>query len=88
MKEFYKRVGIFAILNAILIGLSSLVSPLTFDTCVIVCSLFCIVLGFGYELYDSIKKDHKPSMAEMFGASVFGSLVAAFIIVGITLLCK
>ena len=88
MKEFYKRVGIFAILNAILIGLSSLVSPLTFDTCVIVCSLFCIVLGFGYELYDSIKKDHKLSMAEMFGASVFGSLVAAFIIVGITLLCK
>lgn len=88
MKDFYKRVCIFAVINAVLIGLFSLVSPLVFDTCVIVCSLFCIALGFGYELYDSIKKDHKPSMAEMFGASVFGSLVAAFVIVGITLLCK
>lgn len=88
MKEFIQRAGIFAVLNAVLIGLFSLVSPLVFDTCVIVCSLFCITLGFGYELYDSIKKDHKPNMAEMFGVSVFGSLVAAFVIVGITLLCK
>ena len=86
MKEFIKRAVIFAIINAVLIGLASLVSPLILDTCVIVCSLFCIVLGFAYELYDSIKNDHKPSMAEMFGASIFGTLVAAFIISGIHLI--
>ena len=86
MKDFFKRASIFAGINAILIGLTSLISSLVFDTCVIVCSLFCIVVGFAYELYDSIKNDHKPSMAEMFGASIFGTLVAAFIIYGIYLL--
>lgn len=80
MKPFIKRAGIFAILNAVLIELLKTVSSLTIDSCIIYCSLFCIVIGIAYELYDSIKKGTKPSLAEMGGAAIFGSIVAGFII--------
>lgn len=80
MKPFIKRAGIFAILNAVLIELLKTVSSLTIDSCIIYCTLFCIVIGVAYELYDSIKKGTKPSLAEMGGAAILGSIVAGFII--------
>lgn len=86
MKGFFKRVGIFAILNAVLIELLKTVSSMTIDSCVIYCTLFCIVIGVVYELYDSIKKGTKPSLAEMGGATIFGSIVAGFIIYGVHLI--
>lgn len=80
MKDFFKRAGIFAMINALLIGLLKMISILSIDTCIIYCTILSIIAGFAYEIGVAIKNGDKPNLAEMFGASIFGSIVAAFLI--------
>jgi len=86
MKNFFKRAGLFAVANALLIGLLALVTKLTLDTCIILSCIFFCFIGLPYEFYLAHKEERRPDIGEGWGAAVFGTLVIAFIIYGIYLL--
>ena len=85
-KYFFKRAGQFTALNAVLIGLSALVTKCSLDSCIILCCLFCIVIGLPIEFLIADKESRRPDIAEGWGAAIFGSIVAGFIIYGIHLI--
>ena len=87
MKEFFNRAAVFAVLNAVLIGLSALITKVTLDTSIIICCLFCILIGLPYEFLKADREGRRPDIAGGWGAAIFGAIVAAFIIYGIHLIC-
>lgn len=86
MKTFFKRSGIFALIDIILLGLLVLVSGQPFDTCVIGATLCSCFLGLPYEFLAAIKQDRKPIYSEGLGAAFFGSIAASFVIYAIYLI--
>ena len=86
MKDFFKRAILFAVICAALIGLMILITPLSVDNCVLYPVLFCILLGVLYEFWKAHKEGRNPILSEGWGAAIFGSIVAGFIIYGIHLL--
>lgn len=86
MKDFFKRAILFAVFCAALIGLMILITPLSFDNCVLYPVLFCCVIGIPYEFWSAHRQERKPVISEFVGAAWFGSIVAGFIIYGIHLL--
>lgn len=86
MKNFFKRAGLFAIANAVLIGLAALITKISLDTCIVISCIFLCFIGLPYEFYLAHKEGRRPDIGEGWGAAVFGSIVAGFIIYGIHLI--
>lgn len=88
MKEFITRAGIFAILNAIIIGTFFLFNRNAAmpDYNIVYGSLVSLLLGLPYEIYTSRKAERIPDIAGGWGAAILGSLVMA-VIIFVILLC-
>lgn len=78
MKEFIQRAVLFAVINALIIGICFAINPHPKmpDYNIIYGTLISLVLGIPYELYKAWKEERRPSV-ETFGASVFGTIVMA-----------
>ena len=87
MKEFTKRAVIFAIINAVIIGTFFLFNRNAAmpDYNIIYGTLVSLLLGFPYEIRDAKKRGGRPEV-EGVGASIFGTLIAAGVIVVILLI--
>lgn len=81
MKEFIQRAVLFAIINALIIGICFAINPHAKmpDYNIIYGTLIALVLGIPYEIYRAWKEERRPSV-ETFGASVFGTIVMAGIV--------
>ena len=84
MKEFFKRAGLFAAVNGVLILLLLLITKLSSDNCILYGTLFSLVLGLLCELYVAKKAERRPDIAGGWGAAILGSLVIAVVILVIT----
>ena len=80
MKEFWKRAGLFAAVNAVIIILLMLITRLPSDSCIIYGSLCSIILGLPWEIFTAMKADRRPDISGGWGAAIFGALVMAGII--------
>lgn len=78
MKEFIQRAVLFAVINALIIGICFAINPHAKmpDYNIIYGTLISLVLGIPYEIYKAWKEERRPSV-ETFGASVFGTIVMA-----------
>lgn len=78
MKEFVQRAVLFAVINALIIGICFAINPHAKmpDYNIIYGTLISLVLGIPYEIYKAWKEERRPSV-ETFGASVFGTIVMA-----------
>lgn len=78
MKEFIQRAVLFAVINALIIGICFAINPHAKmpDYNIIYGTLISIFLGIPYEIYKAWKEERRPSV-ETFGASVFGTIVMA-----------
>ena len=88
MKEFWGRVGLFAPINAVLIGLCLLVTNLPKDMCVLYPTLASCFLGVLYEPFYAHKKGKRMDIAGGVGGAWFGPIVIGGIIFAIMLLAK
>ena len=88
LDQFVPRAVLFALVNAILIGLVLLLQPskLSFDNVIIISTLVSIAAGLPFEIIRASKNDRMPDFSGGWGAAIFGSIVAAFIITAIHLL--
>ena len=80
MKDFWKRAGFFAILNAILMGLFMLITNLPGDMCILYPTLVSCFLGIPHELFMAEKEDRRIDPAGGIGAAWVGAIVIAAII--------
>ena len=78
MKEFIQRAVLFAVINALIIGICFAINPHAKmpDYNIIYGTLISLVLGIPYEIYKAWKEERRPSV-ETFGAAVFGTIVMA-----------
>ena len=81
MKEFTQRAVLFAVINALIIGICFAINPHAKmpDYNIIYGTLISLVLSIPYEIYRAWKEERRPSV-ETFGASVFGTIVMAGLI--------
>ena len=81
MKEFIQRAVLFAVINALIIGICFAINPHAKmpDYNIIYGTLFSLVLDIPYEIYKAWKEERRPSV-ETFGASIFGAIVMAAVI--------
>ena len=86
MKDFWKRAGFFAILNAFLIGVLSIISKLPADACILYGSLCSVIWGLPHEFFMAEKEDRHPDVSAGWGAAILGSLVMACLIFVICLI--
>lgn len=78
MKEFIQRAVLFAVVNALIIGICFIINPHAKmpDYNIIYGTLTSILLSIPYEIHTARKGQRRPSV-ETFGASVFGTIVMA-----------
>lgn len=78
MKEFIQRAVLFAVINALIIGICFAINPHAKmpDYNIIYGTLTSILLSFPYEIYMASKIGRRPNV-ETFGASIFGAIVMA-----------
>ena len=86
MKEFFKRVGLFAGINAVLIGLFMLITNLSADMCILYPTLASCFIGIPHEFFKADKEERKPDIAGGIGAAWFGSIGIAAVIFAICLI--
>ena len=89
MKEFITRAGIFALLNAVIIGTffvfnRNAAMP---DYNIVYGSLVSLLLGLPYEIVTARKAERRPDIAGGWGAAILGALVMAAVIF-VILLCS
>ena len=86
MKDFWKRAGFFAILNAILIGLLAVITKLPADACILYGSLCSIIWGLPHEFFMAEKEGRHPDISAGWGAAILGCLALACVIFALCLI--
>lgn len=81
MKEFIQRTVLFAVINALIIGICFIINPHAkmSDYNIIYGTLASLLLSIPYEIHTARKGQRRPSV-ETFGASIFGAFVMAAVI--------
>lgn len=87
MKEFIQRTVLFAVINALIIGICFIINPHAKmpDYNIIYGTLTSLLLSIPYEIHTARKGQRRPSV-ETFGASIFGAIVMAAVIFAILLI--